>query len=162
MLKWMAKLIELELSAGEERELLWGQAYGSTPSYRTRCAMVLLKAKRLSNQKIAAQLGVCEPSVDTWIARFRRERLAGLALRQGRGRKAILQESDLDAVQEAVREHRQKLGAAKAQLEAELGKSFCQETLKRFVKKTVDATNGFDAAPPKRPKKTTTRSKSSN
>lgn len=158
----MAKLIEVELSAGEQRELLWGQAYGSTPSYRTRCAMVLLKAKRLSNQKIAAQLGVCEPSVDAWIARFRRERMAGLVTHQGRGRKAIFQESDLEAVREAVRLHRQKLGAAKAQLEAELGKSFCQQTLKRFVKKTVGDTNGFDAVPPVCRRKTTMRSKSSN
>lgn len=158
----MGKLIEIELSEGEHRELQWGQSYGSTPSYRTRCAMVLLKAQRLSNRQIAEQVGACEPSVNEWIARFRRERLVGLVTRKGRGRKAILQAPDFEIVREAVRLHRQKLGGARAQLEVELGKSFCQETLKRFVKKTVQDTNGFDAAPPKLPRKTTMPSKSTS
>ena len=162
MLKRMAKLIELELSQGEERELLRGQAYGATPSHRNRCALVLLKAQGLSNEKIAAQLGVCEPSVGLWIGRFRRERLLGLVTRPGRGRKSILQKENLEVVREAVNLHRQKLSAAKAQLESELGKSFSSDTLKRFVKKTVALTSGFDGAPPKHPSRTTTRSKSNN
>lgn len=157
----MGKLIKLELSEGEQRELLWGQAYGSTPTYRNRCAMVLLKAQGASNAKVAQQLGVSEFTVNEWIRRYRCDKVAGLQTRAGRGGKTILTPSDLEVVREVVAQHRQRLSVAKAQLEAELGKSFCQKTLERFVKKTGQDTNAFDAAPPASPRTTTTRSKSS-
>ena len=158
----MGRLIRLELSEGEHRELVWGQAYGTTPSYRTRCSIVLLKAQGRSNAKIAAELGVCELSVNGWVRRFQNERILGLSTSRGQGRKAILQEGDLERVREVVSQHRPRLSVAKAELESELGKSFCQKTLERFVKKTVADTSGFAAAPPAVLKKTTPRSKSSN
>lgn len=158
----MAKLIELNLSEAEQRELLWGQAYGSTPTYRNRCAMVLLKAQGSSNARVAGQLGVSEFTVNEWIRRYRCDQVAGLQSRPGRGAKTILNPSDLDTVRAVVGQHRQRLSVAKAQLEAELGKGFCQKTLERFVKKTGDDTSAFDAAPPVCRRKTITRSKSSN
>ncbi len=67
--------------------------------------------------------------------------MAGLETRPGRGRKAILQEQDLESVRQVVAQHRQRLSVAKTELEQALGKSFSQETLARFVKKTVDSTS---------------------
>ncbi len=60
--------------------------------------------------------------------------MAGLETRPGRGRKAILQEQDLESVRQVVAQHRQRLSVAKTELEQALGKSFSQETLARFVK----------------------------
>ena len=61
---------------------------------------------------------------------------------KGRGRPSILQtEKDLEIVRRAVQNHRQRISLAKADLEMELGKEFSHLTLKRFLKKTVAATN---------------------
>ncbi len=42
-------------------------------------------------------------------------------------------------MRQVVAQHRQRLSVAKTELEQALGKSFSQETLARFVKKTVDS-----------------------
>lgn len=44
-------------------------------------------------------------------------------------------EKDLPAVKAAVKANRQRISLAKADLEAEHGKSFSQKTLVRFIKK---------------------------
>ncbi len=74
--------------------------------------------------------------------------MAGLETRPGRGRKAILQEQDLESVRQVVAQHRQRLSVAKTELEQALGKSFSQETLARFVKKTVDVASVCENAAP--------------
>ncbi len=66
-------------------------------------------------------------------------------MRPGRGRRAILSAStDLDAVRAAVIRSRQRISLAKAELEAELEKPFSTATLKRFLKKTVAASNELE------------------
>ena len=57
------------------------------------------------------------------------------------------QECDLEVVKAAVAKHRQRLSVAKAELEQALDKSFCQETLARFVKKTVASINACENVP---------------
>ncbi len=119
--------------------------YGRTPSYRLRCQAVLLKTQRRTSLDVANQLGCCEMAVNNWATRYQEQGLAGLRTRAGRGRKAILRkETDLEAVRRAVQASRQRIGLAKAELEQELGKTFSLPTLKRFLKKTVAATNGLD------------------
>ncbi len=88
-------------------------------------------------------------SVHNWVHRYQQEGLAGLHTRPGRGRQAILQECDLEAVQAAVKEHRQRLSVAKAELEQTLGKSFCRKTLADFVKKTVASISESASVPDK-------------
>jgi transposase len=95
---------------------------------------------------VAAQFGCCEQVVNSWVKRYQDAGLAGLKTRKGRGRKAILSEdTDLKAVREAVQQNRQRLSQAKAELEEQLGRGFSTLTLKRFLKKTVAATNASDA-----------------
>ena len=70
-----------------------------------------------------------------------------MQVKKGRGRKSILrQETDLAAVRRAVQDSRQRISHARAELEQELGKEFSTLTLKRFLKKTVAATNEFGEA----------------
>jgi len=54
----------------------------------------------------------------------------------------LQKESDLAAVRQAVQNNRQKISLAKAELQKQLGKQFSVLTLKRFLKKTVAASNG--------------------
>lgn len=86
-------------------------------------------------------------SVHHWVHRYQDQGIDGLVTKAGRGRKAILQAEDMESVKAAVAEHRQRLSVAKAQLEQALGKSFCQETLARFVKKTVASINESENVP---------------
>jgi transposase len=83
-----------------------------------------------------------EVVVNTWLKRYKEQGLSGLVIRKGRGRRSILQkDTDLAAVRRAVQNNRQRVSLAKAELEQELGKEFGVLTLKRFLKKTVAATN---------------------
>ena len=111
--------------------------------------MILLKSQGRTSSEIGQIVGSCEMAVHNWVHRYQQEGLAGLHTRPGRGRQAILQECDLEAVQAAVREHRQRLSVAKAELEQTLGKSFCRKTLADFVKKTVASINESASVPDK-------------
>ena len=137
----MPKVTVIELDAAARRALQQGHQQGHSPAFRKRCQMILLKSQGRTSSQVAEIVGSCEMSVHNWIHRYQQEGITGLHTRPGRGRQAILQECDLEAVQAAVKEHRQRLSVAKAELEHTLGKSFCRKTLADFVKKTVDARN---------------------
>ena len=96
--------------------------------------LTLLKANRLPSSQIASQVDCCMMAVNGWVKRYQTEGIAGLKTRPGRGRKAILDDpADLLPVRTAVQNHRQKLSLAKTELEAQLGKKFSAQTLKRFL-----------------------------
>ena len=138
----MPKVTVIVVTAEDRAALEKGAKYGPTPSFRLRCQAVLLKTDRRTSLDVAQELGCCEMAVNNWLRRYQEQGLAGLQVRKGRGRKAILQkETDLTAVRRAVQDSRQRLSLAKDELEQELGKEFSLLTLKRFLKKTVAATN---------------------
>ena len=137
----MPRIIVIELSAAQRAALEAGHRNGASPAFGRRCQMILLKSGGRTSSEVAEIVGVCEMSVHNWVHRYQDQGLAGLETRPGRGRKAILQEQDLERVRHVVTEHRQRLSVAKAELEQVLGKRFSQETLARFVKKTADATS---------------------
>jgi transposase len=103
-----------------------------------------LKSERRTSLEIAAIVGSCEMTVNNWLNRYRAEGFKGLQMRQGRGRKGILQAEDLAEVKVQVAAARQKISLAQAELEASLAKSFSLSTLKRYLKKTVAATNELE------------------
>jgi transposase len=127
------KVIALD---GAQRAVL-EQGYEQSPSaaLRRRCQMILLKSQGRTSNEIAQIVGVCEMAVHNWVHRYEEQGFQGLQTKPGRGRKAILQESDLESVQAAVAQHRQRLSVARAELEQALDKNFSQMTLRRFVKK---------------------------
>lgn len=137
----MPKVTVIELSAAQRAALEQGHRYGGSHAFRRRCQMILLKSQGRTSSQVGEIVGSCEMSVHNWVHRYQTQGIAGLTTRPGRGRKSILQEQDLESVRQVVAEHRQRLSVAKVELEAILGKSFSQETLARFVKKTVDATS---------------------
>ena len=142
----MPRITVIELSAVQRAALESGHRNGASCAFRRRCQMILLKSGGRTSSEVAEIVGVCEMSVHNWVHRYQDHGLAGLETKPGRGRKAILQEPELERVREVVAQHRQRLSVAKAELEQALGKSFSQETLARFVKKTVDATSACENA----------------
>jgi transposase len=141
----MAKIKTIVLSDEERTALEKAWRQGNTHDYRQRCQMILLKSQTKTSKEVAKQLGCCEIVVNNWLTRYRQHGLDGLKTKTGQGRKGILQkDTDLAAVRQAVQNNRQRLSLAKAELEQELGKQFSTLTLKRFLKKTVAATNAFD------------------
>lgn len=156
----MGRIKGVALSEQERRVLEHEYREGKTHSYRQRCQGVLRKGEGRSSAAVAEQLGCHEVSVNDWLRRYQAGGIEGLKTRSGRGRKPILNEADLVKVKEVVAEHRQKLSVARAELEQALGKSFSQDTLTRFVKKTLAAINESEDVPLKSRVRNSTRSKS--
>ena len=143
----MGCIKRIELSVVEVSALEQGYRQGSSPVFVRRCQMVLLKSQGRTSQQVAQIVGGCEVVVNNWLHRYQTHGIAGLQTRPGRGRKAILQEADVETVKASVAEHRQRLSVARAELEQALDKSFCQMTLRRFVKKTVVSINECEGVP---------------
>lgn len=143
----MAKIKGIDLTDAQRAELERGWRRGASHALRQRCRMVLLKAQGLRSKDVAAQVGCCEVVVNSWLRRYRAGGLEGLRTRAGRGRKPILAgEADREAARRAVRANRQRISLAKAELERETGRPHSVSTLKRFLKKTADATNACGGA----------------
>ena len=112
---------------------------------------MLLKTEKRKSKDVADIIGCYEVTVNNWLNRYEDSGIEGLKTKDGRGRKAILQEEDLAAVKKAVKANRQRLSLAKADLEAELGKAFCEKTLSRYLKNMVDAINDSGNVPYTKP-----------
>ena len=156
----MGRIKRVELDDEQRRALEAGYHEGPSPAFGRRCQMILLKSQGRASSEIAGIVGGCHVVVNHWVRRYQQEGIKGLETKPGRGRKAILQEADLEAVQAAVKEHRQRLSVAKAELEQTLGKSFCRKTLADFVKKTVASINESGDVPEKSRSRKFTNSKS--
>lgn len=141
----MGKTIPLEISSVQKSALEKAVKYGTTPSYRLRCQAILKKSEGSSAREIAQKLECCQISVYDWVRRYRQEGITGLAIKKGRGRPRILKEEDLAAVKEAVQKNRRRVALALPEIEQKTGKSLSPLTLRRTLKKMVDASNDCDA-----------------
>jgi predicted ArsR family transcriptional regulator len=140
----MGKTKIIELTVAQREELENGYRNGQTHSFRQRCQMILLKSEDRTSDEVVGILGGCEMTVNNWLKRDAAEGIEGLETRPGRGRKAILQAADLERVKVAVRQSRQKISVARAELTESLGKEFSHSSLKRYLKKTLVATNELE------------------
>lgn len=140
----MGKTKIIELTDEQRTALGNGYRNGQSHAFRSRCQMVLLKSEKRTAAEITLILGGCEVVVNNWVKRFEAEGIKGLETRPGRGRRAILGEADLAAVRAAVIENRQRIGQARLELERDLIKQFSTTTLKRFLKKTIAASNALE------------------
>lgn len=140
----MGRTKVIELTETEREELENGYRTGKTHSFRQRCQMILLKSEKRTSMEVVGILGSCEMTVNNWLKRYSENGIEGLRTRPGRGRKAILQAADLEAVKRAVKQSRQKISVARAELEESLGKEFSHSSLKRYLKKTLAVTNALE------------------
>ncbi len=121
-----------------------GYRNGQTHAYRQRCQIVLLKSERRTSLEISRRVGSCQMTVNNWLKRYEDEGFKALQMRPGRGRKSILKAVDVERVKAQVKVSRQRISVARAELEASLAKGFSLTTVKRFLKKTVAATNELE------------------
>ncbi len=143
----MGRIIKIELSDNQRKELEKGYCNGKSHAFRTRCQIVLLKSEGRKSQEIADFLGFCQQAVNLWLNRYKTEGINGLLIRTGRGRRSILsQTEDFEAVKKAVRKHRQRISIARAELEASLGKEFSTRTLTRYLKILTAGINESESA----------------
>lgn len=144
----MGKIKTVELNRAQRTALETGYRTGDSHAFRVRCQMILLKSEPRTAADIASVLGCCEVVVNNWLKRYEEEGIDGLRTKPGRGRKPILDvEADLHKVKQAVKANRQRISMAKADLEAELGKSFSNKTLERYIKNMVGAINASENVP---------------
>lgn len=142
----MGKTKIVQLSDEQRQELEEGYRSSKSHAFRERCQMILLKSEKRPSREIAHFLGCHKITVNEWVKRFEAEGIEGLKMRPGRGRRAILQvATDLSRVRAAVIRSRQRISLARAELEAELEKPFSTTTLKRFLKKTIAASNELES-----------------
>ena len=141
----MGKIKVIELTNEQRTELENGYRTGKSHTFRQRCQIVLLKTENRTSLEVADILGVCEIVVNNWVKRYETEGLEGLPTRAGRGRKTILQAVDLEQVKAAVKQSRQRISVARAELKESLGKEFSSSSLKRYLKKTLAAINELES-----------------
>lgn len=130
----MGRIRNIELSSEARKSLEEGYRTGKSHAFRQRCQIMLLKSEGRSSEEVAGIVKCCEVVVNNWLTRFEQEGIVGLKTKAGRGRKATLKQTDVEAVKRAVRANRQRLKIAKAELEQDLGKEFSLRTLQRFLK----------------------------
>ena len=71
---------------------------------RERAEIILLSAEGLSQEQIAARIGLSRAAVNRWVGRFAEQRLDGLGDRPGRGRRARLPEPAVrQVIEQAVK-----------------------------------------------------------
>ena len=146
----MSNFKTIELTPDQREQLETGYRTGESHAFRMRCQIILLKSETRSSLEVGRIVGCCEMTVNNWLTRYQQEGIVGLQTKPGRGRKAILNaETDLEQVREAVRGNRQRIRLAKGDLEEELGKSFSDRTLVRFLKNTLLAINESENVPVK-------------
>ncbi len=141
----MGKTKIIELTEENRQELENGWRNGTSHAFRQRCQMILLKSEQHTSLEISKLVGSCEMTVNNWLKRYQAEDFKGLQMRPGRGRKSILEAEDLEQIKAQVKASRQRISVAHAELEASLEKGFSLTTLKRFLKKTVAATNALES-----------------
>lgn len=127
----------IELTQEEITTLQEGRKNHSSYQFRDRCHCLLLSKEGKQVKEIAQILQVSTMSIYSWFLRWEQKGLVGLLNQKGQGRKAILVAGDGEKVKEKVQAHAQELKVARAELKAELNKSFSDKTLKRFLKKLV-------------------------
>jgi transposase len=131
---------QLSQSQREELEALFKNS--SNASFRKRCQLILLKGQGRNSKDVGQIIGMSHVSVNSWLKRYKQKGIEGLQIKQGRGRKAIInKEGDHDSILAIVQSERQRLQTAKAEWEALSGKTVSKTTFRRFLKALAEPIN---------------------
>ena len=146
----MGRTLKIHLTDFQKQELNTGFRNGSNHSFRERCRMVLLKSEGLTTKEICNFVTVkSQGQINRWIkiylTDYPKSGLAVLRNAEGQGRKPLFNsDTQTERIKELVKQERQKLSAAKAILEKEIGKPFHIRTLQLFLKSLSAAIDDLD------------------
>lgn len=138
----MGRVNTPQLSTQERLSLEFGLQQGESHCFRTRCHVILLKADGQTSKDVGLITNMSHISVNHWVSRFKSDGISGLRNKPGQGRKPILNFEDKESLLEAVKSHRQRVQVAKAEWEANRGKSISDSTLHRFLKVLTEDIKG--------------------
>ena len=110
-----------------------GFRQGSSHCFRMRCRAVLLKSSGLSSNQIGLQTEMSHVSVNFWVKRFIQEGISGLQTRPGRGRKPIMDCTDVKVVRKAIEQYRQSVSKSREAWQKTTGKKPSDLTFKRLL-----------------------------
>lgn len=127
----------IKLSEEQQKELEQGYLHGEGSLFRKHCQAILLSHQGHSVQELMKIFNCRKNTLYDWFNNWIVNGIEGLKLQSGRGRKAIFSDSNTELVKSKIAENRRKLALAKAEIEQSIGKTMCEETLRRFLKKMV-------------------------
>jgi transposase len=126
------------LSESERTELENLYKKSDNHTLRKRCQTILLKADGRKSKDVGTIVGMNHISVNSWLSRYKLDKIPGLLTKPGRGSKRKIDISiDGAEVLALAKKHRQKVELAKAEWEAANGKTLHRETFRRFLKSLV-------------------------
>lgn len=138
----LGKRRTIDLTTADRQALELAFRNSSSHALRQRCQIVLLKSEGRSSKEVAGIVKQHYVSVNAWLTRYEQAGLEGLLTKPGRGRKPLLdKQTDAALVRKIVQSERQRLSQAKAQLEAQTGRTMSLKTLQRFLKNLTAATD---------------------
>lgn len=127
------------LSKKERDELESLHKTSDNHGLRKRCQTILLKADGRCSKDVGEIVGMSAVSVNSWLKRYKIEGISGLSIREGRGRKAIIDRSiDESTIKNLVKNHRQRVETAKVEWELSSGKKASLTTFQRFLKSLAE------------------------
>lgn len=136
----------VNLTEAELVTLQEGHKNGSQFQFRNRCQCLVLSSQGRTVPELAEFFEVSKITIYSWLERWENKGLAGLMNKPGQGRKPILSLQNpqhIKSVKTAVGKNAQTLKAVVAELETTLDEKMSVDTVKRFLKNLVSATNAF-------------------
>jgi len=131
----LGKRRTIDLTTTDRQALELAFRNGTSHALRQRCQLVLLKSEGRSSKEVAGIVKLHYVSVNAWLTRYEQAGIDGLFTKPGRGRKPVLdKQTDATLVRKIVQNERQRLSQAKAQVEAQTGRTMSLKTLQRFLK----------------------------
>lgn len=128
------KTPKLTISAEERTALEKAYRFGSCHRFRMRCKSILMRADNIPVKEISSFVGYGPLAIYRWFKQYREKDLDGLREKGGRGVKPMMDMSDKEAVEKAVRAHRLSIKTAKAEWEKSAGKEVSGITFRRFLR----------------------------
>ena len=124
----------IKLQSSEVVTLEEGRHHHPQFQFRDRSHCLLLSCQGQDISSLMSIFNVSRITIYNWFNRWEKHGLLGLYNQKEQGRKALLTDSDIEKVQQRVRENPQQLKAVRVQLKEDLSKEFSDKTLKRFLK----------------------------
>jgi transposase len=133
----MGKIKEIEINSDDLFILDKTYKTHENHTLRKRCHIILLKNKGNSSKLIGNVLDMEIKTVNNWVNRYIKYGLEGLKQKKGQGRKAILEEKDLESIKLSVEQHRQRVDKARVEWEENNHKKVGKQAFKNFLKSMV-------------------------
>ncbi len=127
------RITEVNLTKKQRVELEYMMHFDQRSFMQTRSQIVLYKADGLSSKAISEKLSCSEHKVNRWVKRYLSDGIEGLRNKPGQGCKPIMENSDSQAVIEAIEKDRLSVMKAKERWQQAKGKEACRDTFRNFL-----------------------------